>query len=308
MKESKEKYSTEPIIDTYRIILLIIAKDTDQGWNLLLARQENDPLGTIWSLYEIVASLSQQTSEAACRIADETIRATLVRETGISYSDINLFFVSHDNRVMDDGSQKRSNEKIFLVVVPSLSRFFDGEVVRNIRWFPLQEILMGRENLLTDHLSLLRSAIIRYTPEIFPKNTLVLSKDPKSVKAMKLPVPVSVRIAPKSGSLMTPEGPVSYQAGDALLTGSDGDTWPVERSLFDATYECSPDTNEGGDGTYFKKPLEIVALQLETPMTVFVGKNKDPISGLPGDWLVEYFPGQYGIVAEKIFEKTYRFV
>jgi PGDYG protein len=38
---------------------------------------------------------------------------------------------------------------------------------------------------------------------------------------------------------------------------------------------------------------------------VQVGEQRDPLRGEAGDWLLQYGPGDYGVVASSVFEKTY---
>lgn len=125
------------------------------------------------------------------------------------------------------------------------------------------------------------------------------------VKARKLPVDVVVEFAVTAGRLETLEGPVAYTAGDALLTGSVGDRWPVRREKFLQTYAPAGNGQAGEPGIYRKKPLVVHALQLHEPFTVKVGPEPDPINGKPGDWLIQYSPGEYGIVSGTLFSRTY---
>jgi hypothetical protein len=67
------------------------------------------------------------------------------------------------------------------------------------------------------------------------------------------------------------------RAGDALLTGPHRERWPVRRERFDAAYAAS----------------------------VKVGWQDSPVEGGPGDWLVQYGPGNFGIVAAVIVDATY---
>lgn len=127
----------------------------------------------------------------------------------------------------------------------------------------------------------------------------------QGVKARKLPVDVTVEFALAPGELQTLEGPVAYAAGDALLTGSVDDRWPVRREKFLGTYAPAGDGKAGEPGIYRKKPLVVHACRMQEPFTVTVGRDRNPIKGKPGDWLLQYAPGEYGIVAAAIFGRTY---
>lgn len=48
-------------------------------------------------------------------------------------------------------------------------------------------------------------------------------------------------LIPITGMIATP---APYQKDDALVTGSDGKTVPVKRSVFDETYELAPEGSE----------------------------------------------------------------
>lgn len=132
-----------------------------------------------------------------------------------------------------------------------------------------------------------------------------LRGDPAAIAAEKKPLPLSVRFAEKPGVCETQEGPVRYREGDAILTGPEGEQWPVRRERFDASYRPVPPTVSGGNGAYVKKPITVLARKLERPMAVAVGWQDDPIVGHAGDWVVQYGPGEYGIVSASIFDKTY---
>lgn len=123
-------------------------------------------------------------------------------------------------------------------------------------------------------------------------------------KARKLPVAVEVEFAAVAGQLETLEGPVAYAAGDALLTGPAGDRWPIRREKFLQTY-VSAGGEAGKPGIYRKQPLIVHVLEMREPFTVTVGSAANSISGKPGDWLVQYAPGEYGIVSQALFRLTY---
>jgi hypothetical protein len=116
--------------------------------------------------------------------------------------------------------------------------------------------------------------------------------------------PVNVEIAAHDGVLSTLEGPVSYHAGDALITGVKGERWPVEKLRFERTYEPVPPTHAGESGSYARLPNEVRACQMPAAFTVTTGGG-DQLHGRPGDWLLEYGPGEEGVVAADVFAETY---
>lgn len=140
---------------------------------------------------------------------------------------------------------------------------------------------------------------------MLPDNT-DLATWPHACKATKLPLPVTVDFAHAAGVCATLEGPVAYAAGDAILTGVRGEHWPIVRARFEQTYEAAPGTVAGQPGTYRKRPLGVMAVQLEAPVEVALGAGRGVLRGAPGDWLVQYGPGDFGVVAADIFGQTYR--
>lgn len=133
-----------------------------------------------------------------------------------------------------------------------------------------------------------------------------VSNWPGARRAVKLPVDVPVRFARTDGVCATLEGPVAYAAGDAILTGVRGETWPVTRARFDASYEARTGTAHGADGVYRKRPAPVWALCLQAPTDVALAHGHGVLHGDAGDWLVQYGPGDFGVVGAAIFAATYR--
>lgn len=117
---------------------------------------------------------------------------------------------------------------------------------------------------------------------------------------------VGVVFAMQSGEITSAEGPNRFTAGDALITGSTGDRWSVSRDRFDAKYIPVPPLMHGQDGSYKNKAVPILAKQIHEPFSVQRSTGGDVIHGKSGDWLMQYGPGDYGIVAGAKFAKVYR--
>lgn len=128
--------------------------------------------------------------------------------------------------------------------------------------------------------------------------------DARTCHVVKRPIPVKVTFARDQGVCPTLEGSVQYAAGDAILTGIQGENWPIRRERFEQTYAPCHGTVLGMDGTYVKKPLPVLALCLDQPATVPVASGGQ-LRGEPGDWLLEYGANEYGIVRDSIFRATY---
>ena len=123
--------------------------------------------------------------------------------------------------------------------------------------------------------------------------------------AIKRPIPINVIFAEEDGACKTPEGLVYYKAGDAIAEGNHNDHWPIQKHKFLSNYEPVAPTLAGEPGKYIKKPSTVLALQLTESTRVSVGWQDDPLYANPGDWLIQYPSGDYGVVKTQIFEETY---
>ena len=128
-----------------------------------------------------------------------------------------------------------------------------------------------------------------------------LSRDPAACWVIKDEV-VSVEFAAAPGALQSAVGLNRYAAGDALLTGSTGDRWCVSRDRFDAKYQL----DAAAQGRYRNRPVAVLAKRMNMAFTVERSAGGDVLRGEPGDWLVQYAPGDHGIVAAARFDRVYR--
>ena len=119
---------------------------------------------------------------------------------------------------------------------------------------------------------------------------------------------VSVEFAPGDGELMSLEGPNRYTRGDALVTGSTGDRWVVSRERFDAKYfPANPALAHGEPGPYRNRPAVVLAKQMDAPFSMArSAAGGDVLHGAAGDWIMQYAPGDYGVVQAARFAKVYR--
>jgi hypothetical protein len=132
-------------------------------------------------------------------------------------------------------------------------------------------------------------------------NGVELAKDTMAHVVMKKAIPLKVEFAMTDGTLETKEGPVRFEAGQAILTGTQGEQWPMPREKLEATYNLV----DAEKGMWAKKPIEVLGKQIDEPFTVNVSWSNDPLAGKKGDWLVQFGKDDYGIVDKKIFEETY---
>ena len=134
-----------------------------------------------------------------------------------------------------------------------------------------------------------------------------LAADPAARPAVKDET-VSVEFAVRADALVSAVGVNRYLPGDALITGSTGDRWCVSRDRFDVKYHPLPGTVHGQAGLYRNSPTTVLAKRMEMPFSVARATGGDVLRGDVGDWLVQYAPGDHGIVERTRFERVYRLV
>lgn len=128
-----------------------------------------------------------------------------------------------------------------------------------------------------------------------------LENDPESFSCFKKAIPLRFRIAHEPEVVQTKEGPVSANAGDYIMTGTEGENWPIPSSQFN--YDIL--TQDGDIGTASKKKIIVYAKEMSESFEVKVSWSPSTLKGNSGDYLVQYGPGDYGIVNKDIFQKTY---
>ena len=121
---------------------------------------------------------------------------------------------------------------------------------------------------------------------------------------------VTVEFAGGEGELMSLEGPNRYARGDALITGSTGERWVVSRDRFDAKYvPAEAALIHGEPGPYRNRPAVVLARQMNEPFSLArSAAGGDVLRGTAGDWVMQYAPGDYGVVQAARFAKVYRTV
>lgn len=117
---------------------------------------------------------------------------------------------------------------------------------------------------------------------------------------------VEVVFAKGAGELISREGPNRFAVGDALITGSTGDRWSVSRDRFDAKYLPAAPAEAGADGRYRSKPLPVLARQIGEAFTLARSAGGDVLHGKARDWVLQYAPGDFGVIENARFEKVYR--
>ncbi len=132
-----------------------------------------------------------------------------------------------------------------------------------------------------------------------------LRDDPQARAHVKEEV-VQVRFAGEDGALQSRVGANHYRAGDALVTGVDGDTWCVSRDRFDAKYLPAAGQPHGQPGAYRNRPQPVLARRMEQAFRCRRQAGGDWLEGAAGDWLLQYAPGDHGICAAARFARVYR--
>jgi hypothetical protein len=127
-----------------------------------------------------------------------------------------------------------------------------------------------------------------------------LADDPDAFETAKKPIPLEYRVAEVDETIQTKEGPVSAIAGDAIMTGTEGENWPIPAEKFAETYDVLE------PGLAAKKNIPVWAKEMAERFQVKVSWSDDLLQGEVGDYLVEYGPGDYGVVGAEIFRKTYK--
>ena len=121
----------------------------------------------------------------------------------------------------------------------------------------------------------------------------------ESFETYKKPIRLKYRISDTDDTIKTKEGEVKCKEGDFILTGTEGELWPIKSEKFKSTYK------QINKNFASKKKLIVYALQMKDIFRVKVNWSDDILEGKYNDYLIEYNKGDYGIVDELIFRKTY---
>jgi hypothetical protein len=144
---------------------------------------------------------------------------------------------------------------------------------------------------------------IRMTP--ISLTHLDLTADPAAQNVVKDET-VAVQFAEEPGSLMSLEGPNRYARADALITGATGERWVVSRDRFDAKYVAHDGVTHGQAGAYRNVPVAVLAKQMHEAFSIARSEAGDVLHGEAGDWVMQYAPGDYGVVKAARFAKVYK--
>lgn len=133
-----------------------------------------------------------------------------------------------------------------------------------------------------------------------------LRTDPAAQRVVKDET-VTVEFATEPGELMSLEGPNRYAVGDAIISGATGERWVVSRERFDPKYRPSDNGLAHGEpGAYRNIPSPVLARRMDESFTLLRSAGGDRLAGAAGDWVMQYAPGDYGVVKAERFAKVYR--
>jgi hypothetical protein len=114
-----------------------------------------------------------------------------------------------------------------------------------------------------------------------------------------------VAFATSARSIQTLEGLVACAAGDAFVTGTKGESWPVPRDAFFRKYAPRPGVVAGMDGQYTKRLAFVQARQLDREETIELSDGRGTVTGQTGDWCLTYGIGNQAFIRSDIFSETY---
>lgn len=100
------------------------------------------------------------------------------------------------------------------------------------------------------------------------------------------------------GEIQTLEGPVRYDVGHYMMTGPNGERYPITPEKFDSLYD------DQGNGKAIPKKIEKIAKLADHDGVLHTSwGNLEYTAG--NDYIVRHGPGDYGAVKKDIFAKTY---
>ena len=174
-------------------------------------------------------------------------------------------------------------------------------MIKVVALFTIQKVINNMR--AKNEFKLMSEAYTSVLSEAINGNELDLSIDTDPVSPVyniqKKDIPLQFRIAEQPETIQTLEGPVQAPVGSYIMTGTKGENWPIPADKFEETYDIIDDS------TAAKKPIPVLGKNMKEDFFVTVSWSPDKLKGNPGDWLVQYGPGDYGVVEAGIFDETY---
>ena len=116
----------------------------------------------------------------------------------------------------------------------------------------------------------------------------------------KKDLPVIYATAETPGIINTLENPVGYQAGYKIITGPNGEQYPIPPEKFAGLYD------DNRDGTATPKKIIKMAKLADHSGSVKTSWGETLNYTRGNDYIVRHGPGDYGVVKKDIFPKTYQ--
>ena len=117
-------------------------------------------------------------------------------------------------------------------------------------------------------------------------------------KTWKNPIPVPYEIMAEPGEVQTLEGPIKYESGDYMMTGPNGEKYPITPEKFASLYDSS--SNEQA----IPRKIEKIAKMADHNGVLHI-KRGDLHYTAGNDYIVRHGAGDYGAVKKDVFAKTY---
>ena len=123
--------------------------------------------------------------------------------------------------------------------------------------------------------------------------------------ALKMPRIVYAERVSSEVSVSTREGTVLALPGDYVLSDADGNQWPISEEHLNSHYDVI-EQNGSGRLKLRGKSVTVHAIQLSETVSIPIRADGSMLRGAPGDWLIRYSSGEFGIVAKHLFFDSYR--
>ena len=123
--------------------------------------------------------------------------------------------------------------------------------------------------------------------------------DSQSIKVAKKNIPERYSIANKSGKIDTLEGPVNYEKGYYIMTGSKGEQYPILPDTFRSL------KNDLGNGIAIPKPIEKLAKIADHDGSVYTTWGEKLNYKTNKDFIVRHGENDYSVIKLDIFKTTY---
>ena len=119
--------------------------------------------------------------------------------------------------------------------------------------------------------------------------------------ATKKPIKVNIDIADTDGVINTLEGAVQYKAGDGIVTGVEGEKYPVPQKKLPELYNIK---EVDGKTIYEKKPIKVRCWATPFTLGIKLDDARGTLRAKAGDIVVKDKDNYY-VVDKDIFDKTF---